>query len=135
MSAFWIFMLGMVVLIGSRVYAQDGEGVLNCLGYHELDRLQRGQRRPLTREELVQWYELEGADVWVGYERGGFDVPDDVRRWFKLVDEPTEVWVWYSPSEDAAYIFPFRDATPRLEGEGYAIHPCGAFRVPRDEIP
>lgn len=137
MTYLFLLLFGLPVLLGSHLYAQDSERVLGCLGYHELDMLRSGRMIELDANTLAAWYALEGEDIWLGYERGGFDIPLDAkpRRWFKLVDYPVEVWVWKSDSEGMAYIFPFPDITPYLEVNGYAAHPCGAFRVGLEDVP
>ena len=133
----YLFLLLFIVatLLGGSTDVQDTTGVLDCLGYHELDLLYRGRTVDLDAETLAAWYALEGEDIWIGYEHGGFDVPEDVRRWFKLVDAPAEVWVWRSASEQAAYIFVMSDNTPVYENGGYVMHCCGVFKIDLAAVP
>jgi hypothetical protein len=74
--------------------------------------------------------DIEARDIWVGYENGGFDLPDDLEYVLPYRDDEYQIWFRYSPSKEEYYVFPF-DHVPTMENP----HPCaGAAITPDDYI-
>ena len=100
----------------------QGELVIACLDV------------PLT--EFGNWQHVKGKSIWIGYDKGGFDIPDD---WYFLPDVVFDtskgkryLWVIAAPSTPGdIYVFPFKSMEPYADanGEHYGVHPCGAYRV------
>jgi len=114
-----------------------------------IDFNKRKQKKPIqTQKELVVacldaplhefglWQDVMGESIWVGYENGGFDLPD--KRYFlsdvlfKTSKGERYMWIVASHSiPDTIYVFPFKSMEPYADANGdhYGVHPCGAYRV------
>jgi hypothetical protein len=88
--------------------------------------------------DMPEWDDLlalEGVSVWVGYDAGGWDVPEDIHNHGRITGtqygERVEVWVWHSDQSDRYYLFPFSSMRRFADsnGEHYGVHPCGGFEV------
>ena len=86
--------------------------------------------------EFGLWQDVMGESIWVGYENGGFDLPD--KRYFlsdvlfKTSKGERYMWIVASHSiPDTIYVFPFKSMEPYADANGdhYGVHPCGAYRV------
>lgn len=105
----------------------------------------------LVDSELDSFYAWIGEDIWLGYPADGeefvqgehgFDVPEDVYRYFKLQgtgdqNQDVEVWVYASPTTpETMYVFPFKSTEifARDDGSYYGIHPCGAYAIPAADV-
>jgi hypothetical protein len=90
----------------------------------------------LDQTEWQQWQELEGRDLWLGYENGGWDTTGDERWAGRLIGEQYVVWLFYSPSRREFELFPFADTRIYADanGEHYGMHPCGGWAVDEDII-
>lgn len=108
-----------------------------------------------TGYDTATWteYELDAAAIqavlnlnaarsfWVGYERGGFAWPDDVRDALHLTlysADGGERWldVLYSDQTPGVYYaLPFADPTPRADADGahFGTHPCAAILMTEQE--
>ena len=78
---------------------------------------------------------------WLGYERGGFAWPNDVRPALALtftMTDGSERWLdvfWSPQTPEVYYALPFDDPTPRTDsaGDHYGTHPCAAILMTRAE--
>jgi len=120
----------------SRVDGQERQPVLDCLGDVEAPMLFTRQVTLLDNEAWQRLRETEGRSIWIGYENGGFDVPDDLRMAAQVRGRGERgeimVWIYQSPSTpEYSYWFVFASIVPFADGDGdhYGVHPCGAFRV------
>jgi hypothetical protein len=77
---------------------------------------------------------IEARSIWVGYDNGGWDVPDDVELIYRYNREWIDTYrVYYSASADEYYVFVY-DTLPVDEGKGYlSWHPCGQGAVSVDD--
>ncbi len=106
-----LFMIAILLACVTPTIAQDTTTPFVCLPEFGLDK-------------------LEARSIWVGYERGGWDIPDDA----VLVYRHNRGWsntfeIDYSAGEDEYYVFVF-DTEPVYEKayDGtwrWSWHPCG----------
>jgi hypothetical protein len=70
--------------------------------------------------------EFPARSIWLGYDSGGWDVPQDVRLVYRYNDKWVNTYrVYYSKTLDEYYVFVY-DQPPIDEGKGYlSWHPCG----------
>lgn len=94
--------------------------------------------------ETSQWDELQslsGNSIWLGYDGGGWDVPDDVKGQWKIIGtmdgEPVEIWLWANTDTDRYYVLSFDNTGLYGYGdnnEHYGMHPCGNGAVSKFAI-
>lgn len=108
-------------MIAALIFACLLNAKMDTISTYGVDAVQA----PMSAERWQDWLTLEGDSIWVGYERGGWDVPDDIRPLYKLRGTqdgaPVEVWIWTDGVN--VYIFPFADTTVA----NFAMHPCGGY--------
>lgn len=107
---------------------------------------------------LAELYSLPARSVWIGYENGGFDMPDDVYEDFTILfraesnyipgplmyqgqvlpdltvtDDELMIWFGYSPSTGEEYVFAFRSLTRTCTAAGQHCgeHLWGAYAIPK----
>ena len=86
-----------------------------------------------------QWNDLqqiEGRDLWMGYENGGWETTGDEYGVQKLSGADYEVWIFYSPTRNEYDLLPFANTAlfADTNGEHYGMHPCGGWAVPVDAL-
>jgi hypothetical protein len=131
-----------IALVFVAVPVEAQESVISCLPDAEGLHLHNWRRSYELSLDDYAWQELgdlEGDDIWLGYNGGGFDVPDDAYGMWRIETHEIPdvmVWVFYSPSTDEFYWFPFPTSEPSADGNGnhYGVHPCGAYRVSYDDV-
>lgn len=125
-------------LLFGKEREQPIQPALACLGEFHDARIERdGLQDMIPPEDIPSWQGILGQSVWVGYEQGGFDIPDDTADYFTIyavgeAGNEVQIWVWEAPSTpDWLYVLPFNNTTPYSDanGEHFGVHPCGAFRV------
>lgn len=93
----------------------------------------------LSSEAIDAVLHIDASEsFWVGYERGGFDWPEDVEPVLTLSFDGgqwLDVW-WSAQTPDVYYALPFADPTPRADGAGehYGTHPCAAIRMTAEDF-
>jgi len=93
--------------------------------------------QPIDPESWNNLLQIKGRDIWLGYDQGGFDVPEDIIPLFRFrgigeENQAVELWIWWARSTPASlYWFPFPSVVPFADSNGdhYGIHPCGAYIV------
>lgn len=165
----WRFMAValIVALIVPPVVAQQ-EHLCSSCGYENLSitqmRILDGDLR-LTIDDpqslIRDLYTLPARNIWIGYENGGFDMPDDVHEDFRiefrvsqnyipgplmyqgqllqdlmLVDDELMIWFGYSETTGESYVFPFRTLVDTCTpiGEHCGEHLMGAFAVSKTDV-
>jgi len=96
----------------------------------------------LQRNEMVSaddwqaWQELEGRDLWLGYDAGGWETTGDERAAGRLVGDDYLVWLFYSPTRNEYDILPFADTRLFADsvGDHYGMHPCGGWAIDAEII-
>ncbi len=85
-----------------------------------------------------QLTEIDGDSIWIGYDAGGWSVPNDIVGAWKITGDNgnSEIWVWQSENEYAYYVFPFANTELFADGNGnhYGMHPCGGWQITRSDL-
>lgn len=135
-----VAVLIVLMIIDSR-RAEAEINALACVGYR--DHVYEAGRGFLDGAEIVALYGVGGENIWVGYDNGGFNVPDDTRimRRIWLYDGDGSlyhatnralIWIAVSPQTPMLeYWFVFDNTRPYADANGkhYGLHPCAAVRV------
>jgi hypothetical protein len=90
----------------------------------------------IRRIELERLIDLEMRNIWIGYDAGGWDIPDNpypVARIVGLneIGIHVEVWIWSAPDVDELYLFMFDSLVSSCDADGNhcGIHPSAAVAV------
>ena len=121
--------------------AADGEQILDCLGdVSNLDRVTvqvHNRNRPMTSAQLEALAAVDGDDIWIGYERGGWDYPPGfkemtfTRYWVFGKRDGEWFWVMLYIGAEWSYGFTFSNTEVYADNQGRFLgqHPCFAFEV------
>ena len=87
-------------------------------------------------EQWTALQQVEGRDLWLGYENGGWFTTGDERGAYKMIGEGYEIWVFYSPSRHEYDLLPFANTEifADANGDHLGMHPCGGWAVERERI-
>lgn len=80
---------------------------------------------------------IDGDSFWIGYERGGFAWPDDVRwvlnvtLWMQNGDERWIEVYGAASTPDVYYVLPYANTVAYADsnGEHWGTHPCAAVTI------
>lgn len=89
------------------------------------------QSTVLSEDTWQEWQELEGRDLWLGYENGGWETSGDERWAGRLIGRDFEVWLFHSETRQEYDILPFANTRAYADSQGnhYGVHPCGGWAV------
>ena len=141
-----LLVLLVVVVIAALAYTARAEPILGCLGdVSELERVTvqtNARNRPMTAAQLEALAQVDGEDIWIGYERGAWNYPPGFkemtfqRYWVFGKRDGEWFWVVLYVGAEWSYGFTFSNTEVYADanGEHTGQHPCFAFEVDGREV-
>jgi hypothetical protein len=86
--------------------------------------------------EVTGLPDIQGSNIWAGYDNGGWNAPDNIEGMYKIVgtlgNDLIEVWIW--GNDDNYYVFPFNNTDVYSVNGHFGMHPCGGYEVDKRRL-
>jgi hypothetical protein len=129
--ALLVFVIVLVVVNADSGYPFACVADADNLVLYRWGRYRTGQAISAEQWQALQL--VQGVDIWVGYDNGGFDITEDIYPVWKIKgmigNEPMQAWIWQG--ERHYYVLSIADTTIDAGG---GIHGCGVHRVDKGAI-